>query len=521
MTDQKKRSLVAIVAIGAALAALVAWTFWQRWSILGETPFPVGIDGYFYPTQLRSLLERHELAYADYPLAFLLMAPFAAATDPIIGAKLAAAVYGALIVLPAYGVGARLGKSAGAGLVAAALASTSAGSAYLAMEFVKNGIGMTIALTAIWLVLRATDRTTSTSLVPKSRVAIAIAFVLAAFATHKLAGAFVVVVGAPALLGAMSDRSMIRGRRLLYAIGGLAVLVVILGIVFGHRLIGDAFSSRAELGAPALAREGRVLLSMGHEALIGAVLGWLALALLAFDRAREITRPTRVVAWMAIGLSMAIAFPWLAVEDPQGLAFRLRVIAFIPMALCAAIVAGALHRVIGGLVAKGAATDDSPAEAKARLRPLVPGVVLATVALVILVVMPSRRVEGRIVAHPAMVAAVHAMTADVPPGDVVIVPERHIMFMITWYTRIPVRLSPDAVPEGKRWRAMPLAFIGLGSPLDQLLSEARREPTISAPIGLHPRHPNGFVLVREATWRWLLDQMSPDARAHYAAWPTI
>ena len=70
-------------------------------------------------------------------------------------------------------------------------------------------------------------------------------------------------------------------------------------------------------------------------------------------------------------------------------------------------------------------------------------------------------------------------------------------------------------------RAMPLAFIGMKSPLDQLLMEARREPTIPAPIGLHPRHPNGFVLVREQTWTWLLDQMSPDARAHYAAWPTI
>ncbi len=156
-----------------------------------------------------------------------------------------------------------------------------------------------------------------------------------------------------------------------------------------------------------------------------------------------------------------------------------------------------------------------------RIRALVPDAVLAAIALVIVIAMPSRRIEGRIVAHPAMVAAVQAMTDDVPDGDVVIVPERHIMFMIAWYTRIPVRLSADAVPEAKRWRAMPLAFIGIGSPLDQLLSEARREPTIPAPIGLHPRHPNGFVLVREATWRWLLDQMSPAARAHFAAWPTI
>jgi hypothetical protein len=238
---------------------------------------------------------------------------------------------------------------------------------------------------------------------------------------------------------------------------------------------------------------------MGHEALIGAVLGWLALAALAFDRVPSLTRPVRVVAWIAIALSLAIAFPWLAVDDSQGLAFRVRVIAFIPMALCAAIASGVLHR-FGARIHNG---------------------VLVALSLVLLIAMPTRRIEGRIVAHPAMVAAVQAMSGDVPAGDVVIVPERHIMFMIAWYTRLPVRLSPEAVPEARRWRAMPLAFIGGGSPLDQLLLEARREPTIAAPIGLHPRHPNGFVLVREATWKWLLDQMPPAARAHYAAWPTI
>ncbi len=494
MTDEApRRSWIAIAAIGGALVALVVWSCWQRWQILDDTPFPVGIDGYFYPIQLRAILERHELAYPDFPFAFLLMTPFAAATDPLVGAKLAAAVYGALIVLPAYGVGARLGRSPGAGLVAAALAATSAGSSYLTIEFVKNGIGMTIALTAIWLVLRATDRAS------KPRIALAILCALAAFATHKLAGAFVIVAGAPAVLGALSDRAILRGRRLLYSSIGLGGAIVLGLLAFGHRLIGDAFSSRAELGAPALARGGQVLLGMGREALIGAVLGWLALVVLAFRFGPTLGRPTRIAAWISIALSLAIAFPWLAVDDPQGLAFRLRVIAFVPMALCAAVLAGALHR-FGPRIANG---------------------VLVAVSLVILLAMPTRRIEGRIVAHPAMISAVQAMTADVPPGDVVIVPERHIMFMIAWYTRLPVRLSAEAVPEAKRWRAMPLAFIGMKSPLDQLLMEARREPTIPAPIGLHPRHPNGFVLVREQTWTWLLDQMSPDARAHYAAWPTI
>jgi len=141
-------------AIAAALVALVAWSFRQRWAMLAATPFPTGIDGYFYPIQLRSLLEHGALQYPASPLTFWFMAPFAAATDPITGAKLGAAIGGALIALPAYGVGARLGGHRGAGLVAASYATLSTGSAYLSIEFVKNGLGLTVALAALWLVLR-------------------------------------------------------------------------------------------------------------------------------------------------------------------------------------------------------------------------------------------------------------------------------------------------------------------------------------------------------------------------------
>src|SRR5215470_14167643 len=146
------------VAVAAALLALVAWSSWQRWQMLTASPFPLGVDGYFYPIELRALLERGELAYPASPLTFYLLAPFAAATDPITGAKLGAALWGAAIAIPAYGVGARLGGGRGAGLVAAAIATTSVGSAYLTIEFVKNGIGLTVALTALWLALGATER---------------------------------------------------------------------------------------------------------------------------------------------------------------------------------------------------------------------------------------------------------------------------------------------------------------------------------------------------------------------------
>ena len=67
---------------------------------------------------------------------------------------------------------------------------------------------------------------------------------------------------------------------------------------------------------------------------------------------------------------------------------------------------------------------------------------------------------------------------------------------------------------------MPLSFIGMGSPLDHALDDARREPGITPPIGFHPRHRNGLVLVTEATWQWILARLG-DQGAYWAKWPTI
>src|SRR5262245_50600145 len=222
------------VGVAAAVVALAAWSLWQRWQLLSVSPFPLGVDGYFYPIQLRSLLEHGELAYPASPLAFYLMAPFAALTDPITGAKLASAVLGAAIAGPAYAVGARLGGSRGAGLVAAALATTSAGSLYLTVEFVKNGIGLTVALTALWLLLRAAERP------GRLRIAAAIACLAAAYATHKMAAAIALGVAIPAGLAGLAARGRLHGRRWLVLAAALAVVGAValgLGALFPQRFL--------------------------------------------------------------------------------------------------------------------------------------------------------------------------------------------------------------------------------------------------------------------------------------------
>jgi hypothetical protein len=107
----------------------------------------------------------------------------------------------------------------------------------------------------------------------------------------------------------------------------------------------------------------------------------------------------------------------------------------------------------------------------------------------------------------------------VPPGDTVIVPERHIVFMVAWYARASVRMRPESVEPAHRWRLMPLAWIRMGSALDKALTEARKGP--APPIGLHPRHPNGLVVVPEETVVRLLESIEPKARAYWSRWRTI
>ena len=526
--------------VAAALAALVAWSLWQRWRMLSASPFPVGVDGYFYPIQLRALLARGELAYPASPLAFYLLAPFAALSDPITGAKLGAAVYGAAIAGPAYGVGARLGGGRGAGLVAAALATTSVGSAYLTAEFIKNSIGLTVGLAALWLALAAADRPT------RRRIAAALIGLAAAWATHKMAAVLVAVIAMPAGLAGATAHGRLRGRRLIYAVAGVvaaALAALAIGAVFPHRflapgdaaLIGRLFSTAAHWTAPALVSPAGEL-TVGHDALLGLILALTAGTALVVERRTRRAQPaasttaghsrdsdphaaapsadTRAAArhrdpvaiaaaWPVLVLAVMIGLPWLAVDDADGLGFRLRLAAFLPAALSAAVVIRAARPWLGWM---GAWRDAALA---------------AIAALLVLGRQPPTQLAGEVVTHPALVSAAQALRGRVPPGATLIIPERHIVFLVAWYTGAPAVLRPDNVPPAQRYRLLPLHFIRAGSALDKALIAARGEPSLIPPLGLHPSHPNGLVLVAESTWNWLLEQLPPADRAHYAAWPTI
>ncbi|MBP9086573.1 MAG: glycosyltransferase family 39 protein, partial [Kofleriaceae bacterium] len=152
-----RSSAAVTAAVALGLLALAVFVTWRRYQQLAESPFPLGIDGYFYPIQLRAIIENGVIDSPAPPLAFYLMAPFAWVTDPIVGAKLGAAWWCAAAVFPAYGVAQRLSGFRTTGLIAAALVGLCHGGFYLTLEFVKNGVGITVALTLVWLLLRALE----------------------------------------------------------------------------------------------------------------------------------------------------------------------------------------------------------------------------------------------------------------------------------------------------------------------------------------------------------------------------
>jgi len=332
-----------------------------------------------------------------------------------------------------------------------------------------------------------------------------------------MAAAMVLAIAVPAAIAELIGRGLLRGRRLIYLVGAtivLALTLLVLGLVAPRRflsaedlqLIGQLFTAAPEWRAPALVNgDDYVLVSMDGEALHGLVLAVLAgLALIAarFRREPPPSAGQRTTAWLVIALAILIGLPWLAVDDAQGLGFRLRIAAFVPGALCAAIACG---------------------QASRWLAPRTRAIALVVVAALIAANAPRRtELEGEVLAHPALVSAVMQLDGLVSPEDTILVPHRQLAFMVAWYARATVAIRPsDAIPRERRWRLLPRSFTIHGSQLDRALLDALREPSIVPPVGLHSGDPNGLVLISEPTWEWLLAHMkSPKARDYFGGWPT-
>ncbi|HEY8143896.1 MAG TPA: hypothetical protein VIG06_14525 [Kofleriaceae bacterium] len=477
--------------VAGTLAVLAAWTFWDRWQFLTATPTPTGVDGYWYAVQLRSILGGDGLYYPAAPLALWLMAPLAALTDPFTGAKLGAALASAALPIALYPLGRRIGGARAAGLLAAVLAATSAGSFYLATEFVKNAVALPIGIAALVAVARALERP------GRARVALAAGLMIATGLAHTLILALVVIAAAPPIAVSLVER----GRARAVAIGAAAGAAAAALLAWREAdLLGGLFSAEADWALPALRLGGRALLFRHEVAVAGAVgLAALVAALLA----RRVVQLESAVPLRdrAFGLGPAawavlFALPWIDAGDPDGLAFRVRLLSFAPLALAAPLLcAHALARL----------------DATWRMTTIM-------LATGIALYRPGRYEAPVVRADPDLAAAVAAARGRLPAGAMIVSPERHLVFMTVWYTGVETRLDPDSVPADRRWRLIPMSY--MSEALVGALDAARAAPGVAAPISLHRGNPNGLVLLPEPTWTWILARLPPPEARAYRSWPT-
>jgi len=473
------------------LAALALWTFWDRWQFLRASPYPTGVDGFWYAVQLRSLVGGHGLYYPAAPLALWLMAPLAALSDPFTAAKLGAALASAALPLAVYPIGRRIGGARSTGLLAAVLVATSAGSFYLATEFVKNAVALPVGMAALVALARALERP------GRARIALAAVLLVATGLAHFLVLAFVLVAAAPPIAAVL----VARGHARAVAIGALVGAAAAALLAWHQRdLLAGLLSAQADWALPALRLGGRALL-FRHEVAIAGAVGLAALLLLVLARrlpvlASEVPLADRALAVGPAAWALLVALPWIAASDPDGLGFRVRLLSFAPLALAAPL-----------LAAHALARLDASWRMTAVM--LVTGLALYR---------PGRYEAPVVRADPDLAAAVARAKGQVPPGDIIVTPERQILFMTVWYTGIETRLDPSTVPAARRWRLIPMAY--MNEDLVRALDDARAAPDVGPPLSLHRGNPNGLVLLPEKTWEWVLARL-PDAEARaYRRWPT-
>lgn len=482
-----------------AVAVIVAIALVARWRFLDSSPYPFGIDGFYYATQLRSLLSDGRLYYPASPMAFWLMWPAAWAFGPIAGAKLGAALGTALAAVPVYAIARRATGERAAGVVGAALVATAAGSFHLATEFIKQAIGLTLALAFVATFAAVLDAPAGRG--RRARVAFAAALFIAALLSHPTSGALAVAFIIPPLwVRATRGGTAHRLRTTsLIAAGAVAIAAVVMLLVPAvHRGMGLA----GLFGPASFDFFGRR--TFHHEVPLGAL---AAMALVVLHRVpRQEPNPgnatpsaeSRALLVGPALMALVLALPWLSVNDPAGLVFRLRIMAFVPLAICAP-----------------AAMMQLLAWARPRVRQLVP--IAAAVAVMGFV--PLRH-EGPVNRpNPAFVQRAAGIARHTPPDAIIVVRGRQLAFIVKWVADREARTTPPR-PD------VPRPTFRLASPdvlppgvLGQLDVFEQRLPThLPRPIRLGSAKPITVILFAEPTWQALLQAVSPADRAELEPW---
>lgn len=192
-----------------------------------------------------------------------------------------------------------------------------------------------------------------------------------------------------------------------------------------------------------------------------------------------------------------LALPWLSSRDPDGLVFRLRLMAFVPLAICAP--AAIAHLI---------------ATARRDLQLLLP--IAAAVGLLYLV--PLHYVAPIAWPNAFFLPGAAAVAEHTPPDAIIIVDRRPLAFMVKWAADREARTLPRRAAETRP--TFRLASPGVLPPtvLRELEGFEQRLPAhLPRPVRLLPKPPS-MILFAEPTWQALIQAASPADRAQLESW---
>jgi hypothetical protein len=444
---------------------LTVTAFVLRMFVLFQDEAPRGLDGYYYAVQLRSLLETGRLYYPGMPLAFWLLAPFAALTNPIIGTKVGAAFFTALAVPAIVLVVHSITRDVAYAALGGVLAATSAQSVPLAAEFVKQGIGLTLVLTLLAVAVHAHK--------PRHWI-VAVILGVACVATHGTSALLAVWFLTPIVVARTHGPARVK------LLSGLALVAAV--FLWRYRgLLLELGNIQSRVEAPLATR------------LVALVIVLLCVA--AYLRRAD------GLAWIPIlagpvTFAIVLNLPIFERASAASLAPRLQLMSFVSLALCLPVALYLLAR--RALVA-----------------------IVAIVAILPFALTSFREAARIRYEPPEQLAQEVVKLRGLLPSDALLIAQEHsTAFQVKWLTGVEtVSTEPRSIDPSRTWR---LLSTGIPKRIKDRLGSFeettpnRRSPTIRTSAA--PRHFT-LVVVPEPTWQAFLASLPPDLRATVDPWP--
>lgn len=490
------------------------WGTMVRLSFLLESQAPVGVDGYYYAVQMRSLLTSGSLYYPSAPLAFYWLLPFAWIFGPVTGVKLGAAIGTTLGAIPAYYLLRRMTGRLPEALLAAVLVATSAQGLLLSSEFVKQGISSTLLLVFLGALLAASS-TGSAGI--RKWIPVGAALISCAL-THRAAlGVALLFLSGFVLIATVSrTRKQLgppRGVGRAMSTLGVACVLIVAGGGIGYRSLPEATRELlATLFSPATGRRWGELdwslelwLAACCTFMIVLLVGirWLRGHLLRGDSQLDFNLDWGLLAGPML-LSGGLCLPWVNQSGPNVLGPRLGLFGFVSLSMLAPVLLALLIR---------------------RARWAVRCVSVCFLIVLALCFAPRQNERQGISGAEPITPGLEVLSGRVSRDALIITTNHRISFQTTWVTDLHAQSSPPSSLEAGRAIRLLVAARPFPYQAEQgeLIARARRfssQPPHELPEILVDEGGKGWRLlaIPEPTWQAFLGSLGAEEKARLDPW---